>query len=77
LQAYKNRNIYAKHVKWIFILMYMNYTLWSKKEKETKGHSILLASKSTTNYPLLPYKRIAENKNYKGFYKNELQIQFA
>jgi hypothetical protein len=48
-----------------------------KKEKETKAHSILLASKSTTNYPLLPYKRIAENKNYKGFYKNELQIQFA
>jgi len=54
--------------------MYRNYTLWSKKEKKPMGHSILLASKLTTNYPLLPYKRIGENKNYKGVYKNELEI---
>lgn len=58
--------------------MYMNYTLYgAKKKKKPMGHYILLASKSITNYPLLPYKRIGENKNYKGVYKNELQIQFT
>jgi len=45
----------------ILYLMYRNYTFWRQKKKEME-HSILLASKATRNYSLLPAKKMEKTK---------------
>lgn len=55
--------------------MYKNYTFLRgkiRRKKKPMGHSILLASKPTINYPLLPAKKMEKTKTTMVFYKNEL-----
>lgn len=54
--------------------MYKNYTFLRgkiRRKKKPMGHSILLASKPTINYPL-PAKKMEKTKTRMVFYKNEL-----